>query len=152
MHVFAAVRSEKDIQKLNLQKRENKLRRLHPILIDVTKEEQIMKGVRTITEFTEKKGLPFIGLVNNAGMSMESISEIQKTEDVKVSFYFQKFPFNFFPKSMHKISGKKKAVFDVNVFGVMRMCKAFIPLLRKSNVSTIVQVSEISTFQFLQDV
>ena len=34
--------------------------------------------------------------------------------------------------------------YEVNVFGVMRMCKAFIPLLRKSRVSTIVQISSLS--------
>jgi len=119
-HVFAGVRSEKSAEELSKKAKDHKLENsLFPILLDVTKEDQIKESVKKVDEFlSSRPELPLVGVVNNAGMGAISVAEYLNIEHAKF-------------------------VYDVNVFGVMRMCKHYLPLLRRSNISTIVQMSSI---------
>lgn len=106
--VFAGVRKEADGETLKAnaptaKSRENIL----PIILDVTKQEQIYAAVQTVQEtLAAKGGLPLVGLVNNAGVSgaMKPV-EFENLDDIRW-------------------------LFDVNFFGAIATTKAFLSLLR----------------------
>jgi len=78
-----------------------------PITMDVTKGDTIDAALATITSDLENRDIPFIGLVNNAGVSKGLPLEFVNMDDARW-------------------------VFEVNVFGVLEVQKRFIPLLRQS--------------------
>lgn len=84
-----------------LRSKEN-LPTLHPILLDVTNAEHITSAVRMV----EDSGLPLAGIVNNAGLGYPLPIELADMDRVR-------------------------DVYEVNVFGVMAMVKAFGPQLRR---------------------
>lgn len=90
--------------------------RLQPILLDVTNDEQVKSAIATISETVGDHGLA--GLVNNAGIAVAG-------------------PMEFIP--MERFIQQ----FDVNVFGVMRVTQACIPLIRKAK-GRIVNISSIA--------
>jgi len=97
--VYAGVRQTKDVDILEGLKIDN----LRPIILDVTNISQIEDAVKTI----ESSNLPFVALVNNAGIMNRAPLEIMPMDVVK-------------------------KMYDVNVFGLMQTTQAFLPLIRKS--------------------
>ncbi|MFN4183848.1 MAG: SDR family oxidoreductase [Hyphomonas sp.] len=96
--VFAGVRSQKDAEAL-AQDASGDLR---PIILDVTKPDQVDAAVKTIRAALGNRRLS--GLLNNAGIAKMGPLAIQPLEDFE-------------------------AHFAVNVFGLLRVTQAFVPLL-----------------------
>ena len=118
-HTFATVRKEEDLNELKKEAKKRGLKSLIPIIADVTNQTQVDASVKAVEDYISKNpGLELVGLVNNAGMSSRLPCEF-----LDINF--------------------ASMLYEINVYGVMRMCKAFIPLLRKSSTSTIVQISSI---------
>ena len=96
--VFAGVRSQKDADAL----KQGAAGDLRPIILDVTKADQVEAAVATIGAALGPKRLS--GLLNNAGIAKMGPLAIQPLEDFE-------------------------AHFAVNVFGMLRVTQAFVPLL-----------------------
>lgn len=92
----------------------NKLDNVMAVRLDVTDQDQIDAAVRLI----EERGYGLWGLVNNAGVGDLAPLIAADVEDIQF-------------------------VFDVNVFGVFRITKAFAPLIIESK-GRIVNISSIS--------
>ena len=92
----------------------NKIDNIMAVRIDVTRPDQIDAAVKVI----EKEGRGLWGLVNNAGVNVVAPLVEAKEED-----------FRF--------------LFDVNVYGVFRVTKAFAPMIIESR-GRIVNISSIS--------
>jgi short-subunit dehydrogenase len=87
----------------SLQQLQNKYSAvIHPIALDVTKSEDIDSLVKQL----EKEEIQTLILVNNAGIAVGGPLEVIPVE-------------------------QWKSLFDVNVFGLVAMTKALLPLLRK---------------------
>ena len=99
--VIGGVRKEKDAVTLR------KTYGLQTVILDVTKEVDIERSKQEIQQICEEKSLPFVGLVNNAGVSRDLPVELQPRETIRF-------------------------VYSVNTFGVMDMTREYLPLLRKS--------------------
>lgn len=95
--VFAGVRKEKDGTVLTEADA-----RIKPILLDVTKPEQVDAAVETVR--AALNGQKLAGLINNAGIANMGPLAVQPLDQFK-------------------------AHFDVNVFGLLRASQAFAPLL-----------------------
>jgi NADP-dependent 3-hydroxy acid dehydrogenase YdfG len=91
---------------------------LIPIILDVTKDSHVERSVQTVEQYKERYGLQFVGLVNNAGVSKGLPLEIQ--------------PFSFVEQ-----------VYGVNTFGLLKVTKEFIPLLRRSK-GRIINVGSVA--------
>ena len=100
--VYAGVLSNKSSEKL-LHLVKNNKDRMRPIIMDVTKQIDIDKAVETI----QKSGLKLQACVNNAGISAFGWGEA--------------LPVSTYERNM-----------NVNFFGVVRMTRSFLPLLRAS--------------------
>jgi NAD(P)-dependent dehydrogenase (short-subunit alcohol dehydrogenase family) len=92
----------------------NKIDNVMAVRIDVTKQEQIDEAVGLI----KQQGRGLWGLVNNAGVAVFAPLIVAKESDVDY-------------------------LFDVNVFGVFRVTKAFAPMIIESK-GRIVNISSIS--------
>lgn len=92
----------------------NTIDNIMAVRLDVTKQEEIDAAV----ELVQSEGRGLWGLVNNAGVN--HIDPLIESEDWTMDF-----------------------VFDVNVFGVVRVTKAFAPLIVESQ-GRIVNISSIS--------
>ena len=103
--VYAGVRKQSDADALHASTPGD----LHPIILDVTKPDQIDSAVATISEGL--KGARLSGLVNNAGIANMGPLALQ--------------PMDTF-----------EAHFQVNVIGLMRVSQAFIPLLGSDEART----------------
>jgi NAD(P)-dependent dehydrogenase (short-subunit alcohol dehydrogenase family) len=119
--VFAGIRNEADAGML---KREIPSENLYPVIIDVTLPETIKAAKLFIKRAIGNAGL--VALINNAGIAIPGPLEVIDDEMLKQQF-------------------------DVNVFGVVRICRAFIPLLRKyvasdSTRGRIINISSIAGF------
>jgi NAD(P)-dependent dehydrogenase (short-subunit alcohol dehydrogenase family) len=120
-HVYAGVRKDQDIVRIkNLN-----ITNLTPILLDVSQHQSCVQVMNFLTQETDRLQLPFIALVNNAGVS-------------------RKLPIEF-----HDLDDAKR-VFNTNYFGALDMIQLSLPLLRKSQ-GRIVMTSSITGFigQFL---
>ncbi|MFN3608200.1 MAG: SDR family oxidoreductase [Hyphomonas sp.] len=95
--VFAGVRSQKDADALLGATGD-----LRPIILDVTKPDQVAASVQTIGAALGNRRLA--GILNNAGIAKMGPLAIQPLEDFE-------------------------AHFAVNVFGMLRVTQAFVPLL-----------------------
>ena len=83
------------------------IRGLLPIRLDVTRQETVDAALQTVQAWlSEDPSREFAGLINNAGIAYNAPVELLPVE-------------------------KAMEVYDVNVFGVHRLTKAFIPLLRQ---------------------
>lgn len=87
------------------------------VLLDVTDDASVAAAVKTVEA---EGGLDV--LVNNAGLE-------SRTEDNRV------------PGATEVTADAMRALFDTNVFGVVRVTHAFLPLLRESAAPVIVNVS-----------
>jgi len=90
--------------------------KLTPIILDVTKQGMIDEAVKVVETAVSDKGI--IGLVNNAGVATGG-------------------PMEFVPLD------EMRWVFEVNLFGVVAVTQAFMPLLRKAK-GRIVNISSIA--------
>jgi len=63
--VYAGVRKPADAEELATLKIPN----LRPLLLDVSDEESVVRAHEEIVAELTKEGLPFVALVNNAGVS-----------------------------------------------------------------------------------
>lgn len=92
----------------------NKIDNIMAVRLDVTKQDQIDAAVRLIAE----QGRGLWGLVNNAGVNV--VAPLIEAEEADLNF-----------------------LFNVNVFGVFRVTKAFAPMIIESK-GRIVNISSIS--------
>lgn len=115
-HVFAASRNLK-----NGLDAINGMENVEVVQLDVTDDESVKNAFAEISKKTDVLDI----LINNAG-----INGIEFVGDVP---------------TMHTATGtdvsKFKEVYEVNVFGVIRVTQTFIPLLKNSNEPRIVNVS-----------
>ncbi len=112
--ILAGVRKETDASSI----RDSEIENLLPIIIDVTSHDSCVKAVGEILSLMEKKSLPFVGLVNNAGIG----------RTVPIEF--------------HQIDDARK-VFDTNFFGVLDLIQLTLPMLRASK-GRIINISSIA--------
>ena len=97
----------------------------YPILFDVTDSTAIFKAVEKVK--TELNQQTLSGLINNAGIAVSG-------------------------PILHIPEEEIKNQFDINVFGVLNVTKAFVPLLRGDNPGRIINISSVSgknVFPFL---
>jgi short-subunit dehydrogenase len=97
--VFAGVRKQQDAEDLKKLGSE----RLKPIILDVTKQEDIDSTFEMVKDVCGTKGL--LALVNNAGYNYNSAFEYTEED-------------------------KARQMMEVNFFGLYKMSQKFIPLLR----------------------
>jgi NAD(P)-dependent dehydrogenase (short-subunit alcohol dehydrogenase family) len=90
--------------------------RLTPILLDVTIPESIASARQTVAAALERDA--FVGLVNNAGVFFGGPLEFSSLDEIRRQF-------------------------DVNLFGVIAMTQAFLPMIRAGQ-GRIVNMSSIS--------
>ena len=91
---------------------------VRPIFLDVTSSESIAAAVRFLVD--EHPHLPLVGLVNNAGVQSDLPVELQT----------------------HRAD---RYTFDVNVFGLLDVTRAFLPALRRTgNGARIVNVGSLA--------
>ncbi|OJJ14512.1 oxidoreductase [marine bacterium AO1-C] len=98
-HVFGSVRKPADAERLQSEMPD----RFTPLLFDVANPEAIQEAVQTVAQFLgEGQGLG--GLINNAGVAIGGPLMLQSMEEIRQHF-------------------------EVNVFGMIQVTKAFLPLL-----------------------
>ncbi len=114
--VLAGVRKEVDAAQIRAMNIPN----LQPLIVDVAVHESCVAAVESIKETMVKLKLPFVGLVNNAGINRHLPAEFQPLEDAK-------------------------ALFNTNVFGVLDLIQLTLPLLRESK-GRIIMLSSVSGF------
>ncbi|QEG40628.1 SDR family oxidoreductase [Roseimaritima ulvae] len=85
--------------------RDNCSQRVRPMILDVTDEQSIHAAFAQVSEAVGKRGLDAI--VNNAGIAVAGPLE-------------------------HLPIERLQRQFDVNLFGVLRVCQTFLPLLRQA--------------------
>ncbi|XP_050396862.1 D-beta-hydroxybutyrate dehydrogenase, mitochondrial [Patella vulgata] len=82
-------------------------KRIHIVKLDVTNDEQVEDSLQYVKNTCKESDLVLWGLVNNAGIVVDGLIEL-----LNISAY--------------------KQVGDINLYGVVRVTKAFLPLLRQS--------------------
>lgn len=106
--VFVGVRQQAQLEALRVVAAETATP-LVPLLMDVTKEEQVLAARDAVeAELQQRGGLPLVGLVNNAG--------IHRGGDAGTAEH----------------TATVRAVMEVNFFGSVRVTDAFLPLLRSA--------------------
>ncbi|MFJ4221881.1 SDR family NAD(P)-dependent oxidoreductase [Curtobacterium luteum] len=93
---------------------------VRPVLLDVTDQDQIDALVRDVADQFGRLDV----LVNNAGVNTLTFR-----------------PMEDLPKPTEETVDDFKDVYEVNVFGVVRMISAFLPLLTKADAPRIVNVT-----------
>jgi NADP-dependent 3-hydroxy acid dehydrogenase YdfG len=96
--VFAGVRNERD--KTLFANQQN----IIPIILDVSKAENISSAFQFISDKTKQQGL--YALINNAGINYLSAFELAD-------------------------ENKERALFEVNLFGAMQLTRKMLPLLHQ---------------------
>lgn len=114
--VFAGVRKEKDADALRALGKPN----LVPVLLDVANQESVDEAYEKITAAATKRGIPIWAIVNNAGIMTGSTVEF------------------------HDVA-KMQEIYEVNVWGVLRLTQKFLPLIRTQS-GRIIQISSITGF------
>jgi short-subunit dehydrogenase len=83
-----------------------------PIKLDITNQENINQVIETIYKEENKLDI----LINNAGYGL--VSTVEDMDEIQM-----------------------KNQFDINVFGVLRVCKAVIPIMRTQKSGIIINIS-----------
>ncbi|XP_071801377.1 D-beta-hydroxybutyrate dehydrogenase, mitochondrial-like [Asterias amurensis] len=91
--------------------------RLHVIQLDITKEGQVIEAVQRLTNILSAESIALWAVVNNAGISI-----FGDVEFCGMKVY--------------------QRLADTNLWGTIRVCKAFLPLIRKAK-GRIVNVTSI---------
>ncbi|GGA40628.1 SDR family oxidoreductase [Pelagibacterium lentulum] len=99
---------------------------VHPIQLDVTEEASI----RTAVEQVERQFGRLDILVNNAAISRVNGQDVETMQD-----YIQRSRASLI--SVDEV----RTIWETNVFGVLAVTQAFLPLLRKSEAARVVNVS-----------
>jgi len=113
--VFAGVRNKQDGDRLISESSND---RLLPLIIDVTSESSIDLAYEKVVKKLKKDDLPLIALVNNAGITYGTTVEGLDFD-------------------------KAHALFEVNVWGAIRVSQKFLPLIRESK-GRVVNISSIA--------
>lgn len=108
-HIFAGVRTQEDARGLHTEG-------ITPLILDVTKPEQITAALHRVTTALDGRGLA--GLINNAGIAKGGPLECLPIEDLRLQL-------------------------EVNVIGLIALTQAFLPLIRKAQ-GRIINMSSIS--------
>jgi len=87
----------------------------HPVILDVTKEEDIQNLVAKV----KSSGKPLIGVINNAGVMKNPLRTVEFVD------FVEDFKFHF----------------EVNTFGVFRVTQALLPFLRESKGRVLIMSS-----------
>lgn len=109
--MFAGIRSDKDADKLKQSINQSNRQRVIPILIDVIKPETISAAVQQVQIIVANRQLVLRAVVNNSALASFGALELVDIDHVK-------------------------QIYDVNVFGALRVSQAFLPLLRATVAST----------------
>lgn len=110
--VFAGIRNESDIPAL----KQNASPALTPLLLDVTRPDQIESALRTIQTETDS----LVALINNAGISINGPLEYLDVNELRRQM-------------------------EINVFGLLAITQACLPMLRRSK-GRIVNMSSVAGF------
>ncbi len=110
VHVFATVRKTSDAERLSALSAN-----ITPLIMDVTKPEQITTAVENVREQLQEKTLN--ALINNAGIAVAGPLEHLPLEDLRWQF-------------------------EVNVMGLVEVTQRFLPLL--SETGKVINISSIS--------
>jgi short-subunit dehydrogenase len=110
--VFAGVRQQKDAESLKLNSSGN----LTPIILDVTKIEQIKSASKIVELAVGETGLR--GLVNNAGILVDGPLEYLDIDELRWQF-------------------------EVNVIGQVAVTQAFLPMIRQAK-GRIINIGSVS--------
>jgi len=126
--VFACVRKPEHGEELlkSAEHYEIDVERVKPIILDVTKKEQIEAAVETVSAFVGDRGL--YGLFNNAGIGTDPVNPPQ-------SYSVEHFPMESY-----------RRMFEVNFFGLLQVTKAFLPLVRRRRGRIISNTSGAGIF------
>jgi len=111
--VFAGFRSTNGPKKQIVD--ELKAKKIEVLDLDVTDQSSVMIAVRRLLE-TSKQELDVV--INNAGMASAGISEAFTPEQAR-------------------------DLFDVNVFGVQRVLRATLPVLRAKRAGLVINIGSI---------
>jgi short-subunit dehydrogenase len=115
-HVFAGVRKDADV--LSIQN--TGISTLHPVILDVTQHDSVTEAIKTALAFSTEKKLPFVAVVNNAGISHQQIIEYHDMSDARNHF-------------------------DINFFGALDMVQQSLPALRHSKGRIVMVSSGLGT-------
>jgi len=117
--VFAGVRRSADGESLVQEAVRLKMSgKIHPVILDVTDDSHILNACKKINETLSATGLPFVGLVNNAGIADLSPFEVMPTEVAR-------------------------KIFEVNYWGVVKTTQTFLPLIRRHQ-GRVVSISSVA--------
>lgn len=119
--ILAGVRKISDANEIKAMNIKN----FEPFMIDITDHESCVNAIANLKEIMKKNNLPFIALVNNAGIAQ------------------------FSPIEFHRIDSIRK-MFDTNLFGAIDLVQLTLPLLRESkgriiNISSMAGVIALPT-------
>lgn len=114
--VLAGVRKESDAAQI----RSMNIPNLQPLTIDVAKHDSCVKAVENMKKIMKERNLPFICLVNNAGINRHLPAEFQPVDDART-------------------------LFNINFFGVLDLIQLVLPVLRESK-GRIINLSSVSGF------
>jgi len=99
---------------------------VHPIQLDVTDEASIRAAVAQVEQQFGRLDI----LVNNAAISRANGQDVETMQD-----YIQR------SRATLISVDEVRTIWETNVFGVLAVTQAFVPLLRKSEAARIVNVS-----------
>ena len=99
---------------------------VHPLQLDITDEESIRAAVAQVEQQFGRLDI----LINNA-----AISRANGQESETMQSYIQR------SRATQISLSEVRAIWETNVFGVLAVTQAFVPLLRKSPAASIVNVS-----------
>lgn len=111
--VLAGVRKNADYDAVEQLEMDN----LKPVKLDVTDHSSCVNAINVIKKVSLQMDIPFIGLVNNAGISRVAACEYHDLEDIR-------------------------SVFATNLFGAIEMTQLAMPLLRESK-GRVIMISSI---------
>lgn len=114
--VYAGVRKEKDADNLRSLGKST----LVPVILDVASQESVDEAYEKITADAAERGIPVWAIVNNAGIMTASTAE-------------------------HHDIASMQQIYDVNVWGVLRLTQKFLPVIRAQS-GRIIQISSIAGF------
>jgi NADP-dependent 3-hydroxy acid dehydrogenase YdfG len=82
--VFAGVRKPSDAESILNSNTPNMI----PVILDVTDHDACAVAIKTVSRHMEEHDVPFVGLVNNAGVSRRSIAEFHSVDDIRTGDIF----------------------------------------------------------------
>lgn len=112
--VFAGVRKVRDAEAI----KNNGNKNMHPLLIDVSNHDSVVKAVSTLTLELKSLQMPLVGLVNNAGVGEAFTAEMHPWENMR-------------------------GMFDTNFWGAVDLTQEALPLLREGK-GRVIMISSVA--------